>query len=47
METPKRAAFPVAAVAVGSGLPYGFKVGQGDADMPNPSPVDDETPVSE
>ncbi|MGA7197963.1 MAG: DUF4167 domain-containing protein [Roseiarcus sp.] len=27
--------------------PYGFKVGQGDADMPNPSPVDDETPVSE
>ena len=27
--------------------PYGFKAGQGDADIQNPSPIDDETPVSE
>src|SRR5271165_914194 len=27
--------------------PYGFKAGQGEADIQNPSPVDDETPVSE
>lgn len=27
--------------------PYGFKAGQGEADMPNPSPIDDETPVAE
>ncbi len=26
--------------------PYGFKVGQGDADIPSPSPFDDETPVT-
>jgi hypothetical protein len=27
--------------------PYGFKAGQGEPDVQNPTPIDDETPVSE